>query len=117
MIDVRSQYRVGALFIALSGLLHISALVLSGFAPSSFLLGGVGVLWLFVAVGLLRNMRWLAYLAFLLAMIGGIAALSGAWTAGPVPHWVYLGIATAHLGAVLALFVALWRPALVEVTY
>lgn len=109
MVDAKGPFRIGALFVALSGIVHILALLVSGFASESFVLVPVGVFYIALAYGLLQGWRWLAYLVFVLMMIGSVLAISSAWTTPNVPTWVHLSIFVLDWLAVLALFVALWR--------
>ena len=110
MIDAKGPYRVGALFVALSGLVHLLALFVSGFASGALVLVPAGIVYLGFAYGLLQGWRWLAYVTFLIMLIGISATMTGIWAISPVPPWIYIAIALAHACAVVALFVALWRP-------
>ena len=105
----KGPLRWGANFVALSGVLHIAAPVLSGFSSFGLGLAGLGVVYLAMAYGLFQNMRWVGYIAFLVMFIGLSAALSNIWSAGPVPGWLFIAIAVANIGAVVTLFIALWR--------
>ena len=109
MIDAKGPYRVGALFVALSGLVHLLALFVSGFASGALMLVPAGIVYLGFAYGLLQGWRWLAYVVFLLMMVGSLVALSSAWTTPSVPTWIYLTIVALDWLTVLALFGALWR--------
>ena len=111
MIDFRGPYRLGAFFIAISAILHILAIFVGG--VSSFTLGLVviGIVYLGFAYGLLSGWRWMAYLTFLIALIGSIVAFGSSFGAGPVPGWWWTLIVIADVGAVITLFAALWRGA------
>ena len=109
MFDAQGPYRIGALFIGLSGLMHLAAPLLGGFAGQAITLAGVGAIYLLIAAGLLRGWRWLAYLAFLVMLVALSAAIPGIFGQGPVPGWLFGGILVANLLAVLGLFAALWR--------
>ncbi len=111
MIDVQGPYRIGALFVLVSALLHFLAPVLGGFDVRALSLMPVGALYLVVVYGLLRGWRWLAYLAFLGLFVGGIMAMAYVWTPHPVPSWMFIAIIAADWCAALALFAALWRSA------
>jgi glycerol-3-phosphate acyltransferase PlsY len=110
MTDVRKPYRLGAVFLAISAILHLMSPLFAGFNGQAPVLFIVGVVYFAAAWGLMRTWRWLAYVVFVVLMIGSVAALLGVWAQAPVPGWIYAGIFIANWGAVLALFFALWRP-------
>ena len=109
MIDAKGPFRTGALFVGLSGILHILAPLVSSFASGALILVPAGLFYLVLAYGLLQGWRWLAYVVFLLMMVGSLVALSSAWTTPSVPTWIYLTIVALDWLTVLALFGALWR--------
>jgi len=110
MTDARSPYRVGAVFLAISAILHLISPVFAGFAGQALGLFAIGVIYLAAAWGLMQRWRWLAYVVFLVLMIGSIAALTGIWALAPVPGWIYASIFFANWAVAVALFIALWRP-------
>jgi hypothetical protein len=103
------SYRSAALFVAISAILHLISPVFAGLAEDVMLLLPTGVLYLFFAWGLSKGWRWLAYIAFIVLLIGGLFAFAFSFGGSMVPGWLYAGIAIADLLAVLALFGALWR--------
>ena len=110
-MDVRGPYRVGAFFLLISAALHILAPLVGGFSSPVPIFVGVGLVYVVIALGRYRGWRWLAYIAFLVMMIGGIIALSALWSPSAIPSWwTVLIIAADWLGAA-ALFAALWRAA------
>lgn len=111
MIDIRGPYRIGAIFIAISAVQHVLAFVVAGFSAIAMQLIPVGIVYLILAYGLLRGWRWMAYITFVVALIGSIVALGSVWSIGPVPGWWWALIVIADVAAVLGLFAALWRPA------
>ena len=111
MTDLRNPYRIGAFFIGLSGIMHLAAPVLSGFAGLGPMLGVIGLAYLAAAWGLFQGWRWLAYVMLFVMMGGSIAALTGIWAYGAVPGWVFAMIFALNWLAVLGLFAALWRAA------
>ena len=110
MTDPRSPYRTGALLVLLSAAFHLIAPLISLGARDGLMLLPVGIVYVAFAWGLMRGWRWLAYVTFLIMLIGISAAMTGIWSISPVPSWIYIGIALANICAALALFVALWRP-------
>ncbi|MEM7438129.1 MAG: hypothetical protein AAF393_00920 [Pseudomonadota bacterium] len=109
MIDVKGPYRNGAVFVALSALLHAIAPILGGFSQDALTLFVFGVVYAGIALGLFQGMRWLVYIAFLMMIGGSIVALSYVWALGPVPSWIYTGIFAANWLAATGLFLALWK--------
>jgi len=71
---VKSPFRVAALFLLLSAVLHLVVIAVSG---GGFLMPMIvgAIMWFVIGAGLQRGLRWLAYVAFLLAMIGGVYAM------------------------------------------
>jgi uncharacterized membrane protein (DUF2068 family) len=109
MTKTKGAMRWAANFTALSAGLHVLAVIMGGFGAAAGPLLAVGVIYGGFAYGLLRGWRWLAYIAFVVLLIGTSFAVSNIWALGDVPGWIYAGIACANLLAVLALFGALWR--------
>ena len=111
MAFLNGPYRFAALFILISAALHIFAFIVGGFSAQALGLIPIGLVYVAIAFGLSRGWRWLAYIAFLVMMIGGTAAMGQLWAVSPVPQWWTIAITTANWLAAAALFVALWRPA------
>ena len=111
MINLRGPYRIGALFVFLSAALHILTPVVGGLTTDALALIPVGLIYALIGYGLLRGMRWLAYVTFFLLFILGTYAITLIWAASPVPSWWTAAIVIADFLAVAGLFVALWRPA------
>lgn len=116
MTTTQSPYRIGAVFLAISAILHLISPLFAGFIGQAPVLFVIGLIYLSAAWGLIRGMRWLAYGMFIVLMIGSIAALTGIWALSPVPGWIYAGIFIANWAAIIALFLALWRPNRVAVS-
>lgn len=110
MIDVRGPYRIAALCVLISAVLHLIAPLLGGFSDWALRLFPIGFLYLAIAIGLFRGWRWLAYVTLWILMIGGSIALSFVWADTNVPGWLFGAIAFVDLLGVLALFAALWKP-------
>lgn len=109
MTAAKGPYRIGALFIGLSAFFHLIAPLFAGFSADALNLFVAGLVYISVAYGLMHGLRWLAYLAFIVLMGGSIVAITGIWSLGPVPGWIYPAIVITDWMAVLALFAALWR--------
>ena len=108
MFRMNNEFSMAAITILVSAILHIVVIVISTndfLAP--MLAGAVG--WFLIGAGLQRGWRWLAHIAFLCAMIGGVVAMGYAMGQSGVVSYTFWGIVLADwIGAVL-LFVALWR--------
>ncbi len=109
MIDPRGPYRIGAFFIAISAILHMLAFLVGGFASAALMLIPIGLMYLGFAYGLASGWRWMAYLTFIIALIGSLLAFGSSMGSGPIPAWWWLLIVIADVGAVLGLLPALWR--------
>ena len=102
-----AEMKPAAWMMYLSALLHFAAPVVAGFSQAALGLLPFGVVWAVIGWLLVtRGWRFLAWVAFFLALLGVIAGLAGA--AG-VPVWVTNGIALADGLAAACLFVVLWR--------
>ena len=101
--------RAAAFLLAFAGVLHVLAPVVGGFANEATMLVPVGFVWLVVAYGLSRNLRWLAWIAFFGTMIAAIVAMSSALGFSAVPNWFYWSVASLHALALATLFGALWN--------
>ncbi len=109
MTKTKGAMRWAANFVALSAGLHVLAVIIGGFGAAAGPLLAVAVIYAGFAYGLLRGWRWLAYIAFVVLLIGTSFAVSNIWALGDVPGWIYAGIACTNLLAVVALFGALWQ--------
>ena len=110
MTDMDRRYLPPATFAALSAILHVIALLLSGFSTNlgPSIVGAV--IWAALAFGLFREVRVIAYLAFLMALVGISAALGIAMGAasGPV-QWTWVAIVGADALVAVTLFTLLWH--------
>ena len=102
-------FRTANVFLLASAILHIFAFLVGGFSGEALGLIVPGLVYLAVAYGLSRGLRWLAYLAFFGVAIGAMIAIAQIWAPGPVPGWWYILIVVADFLCVAALFAALWR--------
>lgn len=95
--------RLSGIFFAVSGLLHLFATFFTGAGIPTLIIGCV---WLALGVLLYRDMKWLAWPVFLLAIFGISGAIVGIFQTGSVFFWLVLvfDILTAA-----SLFVNIWR--------
>lgn len=115
MTRAKGSLRWSANFVALSAGLHILALIVGGFSAEALRLLPFGIVYAGFAYGLLQGWRWLAYIVFVILLIGTSLSVSQIWAFGDVPGWLYSGIAVANLLSIVALFGALWQSPNVEV--
>ncbi|EDZ42613.1 conserved hypothetical protein [Rhodobacteraceae bacterium HTCC2083] len=101
--------RWGAYFTALSAGLHLLALPVSRFSADALILLPFALVYAGFAYGLFRGWRWLAYVVFIVLLVGISLAIARIWANGDVPRWIYMGIAGANILSVTTLFVALWK--------
>jgi len=97
----------GVLMLA-NAALHILAPLVAGFAPDAVRLIPVGVLYGLLGWGLMQGWRFLAYLVFLICLIGGVYAYM-ILAATSVPAWWMGLIVAADILVCLTLFLLLWR--------
>jgi uncharacterized membrane protein (DUF2068 family) len=101
--------RTAALPVSVSALLHIFAFVPDGLNAGAGMMFGIGIVYILMAIGLRRNLRWVAWLTFLAMTFGAVAAyiVSGGGTA--LHNGWFLTIAVIDLAAAILLFICLWR--------
>jgi hypothetical protein len=100
-----NPYHSAALLLWLAAALHAAAPILG--APTGYLIWAG--LYALLAMGLMRGMRWVSYIAFLVAGIGGGIMLGWYWVAfGLFQWWSLLATAICWIAAI-ALFGALWH--------
>ncbi len=110
---VKSPFRVAALFLLLSAVLHLVVIAVSG---GGFLMPMIvgAIMWFVIGAGLQRGLRWLAYVAFLLAMIGGVYAMGVGMGQTGLTQMALFGIMGADWIAAVLLFGALWKAPVVQ---
>ena len=106
---MKENFRFAATFAGLSGVLHVAAPVLSGFASEAWIVVPFGVIYLILAYGLTMGWRWLAWLAFFWSFAGIAGAISQIWSIGGVPAWLFQAILAVNVLLVMGLFARLWR--------
>lgn len=108
MLNPSSPFSNAVLLIAVSVVLHLVVIAVSGGGFVGPMLAGA-LIWAVVAVGLNRGWRWLAYIAFLLALVGGMVAMANAQSTFGLTSLTFWGIVAMDWLAAVALFVAIWR--------
>jgi hypothetical protein len=108
-----SPFRLAALFLLTSAVLHLVVIAVSGGGFLVLMIVGA-VMWFVIGAGLQRGLRWLAYIAFLLAMIGGVYAMGTAMGQTGLTALALFGIMAADWIATVLLFGALWKAPVVQ---
>lgn len=103
-----SPFRMAAMLLLVSAALHIVVIAVSGGGFLVPMIAGA-MMWFVIGAGLQRGMRWLAYIAFLLAMIGGVYAMGTGMGQTGLTQMALFGIMAADWIAAVLLFVALWK--------
>ncbi len=111
MLKFSGIYGTACAFIGLSVVLHLLAPIFGGLNVETQGLLIAGGLWFLVMLGLLREWRWVAYIAFIYSLIGSIAAMSGAMGPSTVPSLLYILMVLADVLAGVFLFKILWKNA------
>jgi hypothetical protein len=108
MLKSESPFRVAAMALLVSAVLHIVVIVVSG---GGFLVPMItgAIMWFVIGAGLQRGLRWLAHIAFLIAMIGGVYAMGTGMGQTGLTQLALFGIMAADWFAAVMLFCALWR--------
>ena len=84
MFRMNNEFSMAAMAVLVSAFLHIVVIIVSGggfIVP--MLAGAVG--WFLIGAGLQRGWRWLAHIAFLGAMFGGVVAMG--YAMGKTAWW------------------------------
>lgn len=103
------DYKTAGSLAFLSAALHVVGLVAGGWASDALGLVVGAAIWLVLGAGLMRDLRWVAYVTFLFAIFGAIYSLSAAVSAAPgLVQTIWWGITAADALVVLSLFGALW---------
>lgn len=108
-----SPFRMAALVLLVSALLHLVVIAVSGGAFLMPMIGGA-IMWFVIGAGLQRGMRWLAYIAFLLAMIGGVYVMGTGMGQTGLTQMALFGVMAADWIAVVLLFGTLWKAPVVQ---
>lgn len=108
MMKSDSPFSTAALLLLVSAFLH---LVVLGVSFGSYLVPMIGgaIMWFVIGAGLQRGLRWLAHIAFIVAMLGGIYAMGVAMGETGLTQLALYGIMAVDWIAAVVLFVALWR--------
>lgn len=104
------RFIAAATFATISAVLHLIALLLSGFVANLVASLFGALIWAVLAYGLSRHARWVAYPGFLMGLIGFCTAFAIVLAGVPGPLLtVWIGIMIADALAAVTLFMLLWR--------
>lgn len=103
------MYTLAALVVALSGIMHIIAVILGQFKADVLPLTIFAVIYLMFAVLLYKKRRRTAWLAFFVMLIGMSAVLTFINSGSATPDWVFLAISVLNVVTAVCLFLILWR--------
>jgi hypothetical protein len=101
--------KVAAALVLLSAALHVVAVGIAAFAPNAMSMLGIAVVYVVLALGVLRGWVIAAWLSFFVMIFGTAGALAEAVGGSALPPWVFWSIAGVDLAAALAFFGVLWR--------
>jgi len=109
MNPIRRNYDVAGAFVMLAGLLHIPLFLLDGWNGQTKFFLIYGIIFLTMGLVLRRRYRWLAYIAYILTLIGLLITLISMGTSS-IGAWWWLIIMALQAVAVYKLFRILWAP-------
>lgn len=101
--------RIAAMALGASGVLHLLVPLLSGFSSATMVLFAIGIAYLAAARGLIGGSRALAYLVFVVMLIGALAAYIGTGPGAVMPDLLAYAIVAANVVCAVCLFGGLWR--------
>ena len=104
------MFKLGSLFLILSAVFHVVAVVLSRFSPDAMILLLPAVVYVPLAWALNNRQRWAAWITFIFMLVGMIGALSNINSGSSVPDWLFYTIALLDILVAGCMFVVLWRP-------
>ena len=109
MFENSKSLGIAALFVIVSGVLHLPAPVILGVSPYALGLMVIGLIYIGIGWALPANRRWLAWITFFVVMFGGIVAMASAMgSLGVTAMWWALIFIVDWLAA-LMLFIYLWK--------
>ena len=91
-----------------SAVLHIVAFALGGAPGDQWFLAVAGIVYLAIGAALLRGVRMLACVTFVIMLVGINIALANA-AGGTAPVWAYWGIFAADVFVAVCLFIHIWN--------
>jgi len=103
------MYKLAAITVALSGIMHTVAVYLGQFAADVLPLAIFFVLYLIFARWLWQRKRWAAWLTFLVMLVGITGALMSVNSGSLAPNWVFYSISALDILTAIVLFFVLWK--------
>lgn len=99
------MFTLVALLALITALAYLATASVSGFAAIPLV---CGIVWLLFAGGLKAGMRWVSYLAFLLAIAGAITVYATSLSSA-LPVWATAAFIAVQCALIVLLFVLIWR--------
>lgn len=93
-----------------SAVLHLTAFFPLGFVTLAGLMFAIGILYIPIAYGLQRALRWLAYITFIFMLVGMIGAYANTGSASALANLWFWAITAADFLTAIILIAVLWRP-------
>lgn len=106
---IRRNYDFAGLFVMLSGLLYIPVFLLDSWNGQTKFFMIFGVIVLLMGLILRGRYRWLAYVAYMMSLVGMLVTLVAMGTS-PVGIWWWAIIMILQFLAVFKLFGIIWAP-------
>ncbi len=103
------MYKLAALAVVLSAIMHFVAFVLGQFKADVLPLAIFGAVYLMFAILLYRERRRTAWLSFFVMLIGMSAALTFINSGTAAPDWVFVAISILNVVSAVFLFFVLWK--------
>lgn len=106
---IRRNYDFAGLFVMLSGLLYIPVFLLDSWNTQTKFFVVFGIVTLLLGLALRGRYRWLAYIVYVVMLVGMLITLISMGTS-PVGLWWWALIMLLQALAVFKLFGILWAP-------
>jgi len=104
---IRRNYDIAGAFVMLSGLLHLPLVVLEGWNAQTKFFLIMGLIWIGMGLWLRGRHRWLAYIAYILVLIGAVINFAAMGNTS-IGSWWWLLILIMDFLAIFHLFKILW---------
>jgi len=109
MSQATGLFNIAAFVAIANAITHLVGSAIAGFSAAVMPAIAGGFIWLMFALGLIAKLRWMAYFAFLLAIIGGLFVYAQWGTNNVLPDWSLLTIGVLNAVIALVLFLLIWR--------
>ncbi len=100
--------KIAGYALLLDAALQVAAVAAAGFPGGTLPLLIAAAIYVLLSAGLARGMMWVAWLAFIVVIVGSAATISGLFAPSPMPDWALWGGLAANVAALVLLFGAIW---------